>query len=395
MENNQNTLAGIEVYKLAPADIDHLFRRSGFNGNNLSPFRYNAEQAAVSSPSEGFKDIAGNPKFQQMARQLLEPNLRIEFNSGGGSAADDKYYALLVAESQGVLAQFTDSEQNILLVLFPDWEAFLNWWAGAYASKGMSGYQKVFPSAMEVEVLVCALHCIDIYRRSYMESMLDYRSGVNLTLTTQDFVQLLKRSLGSKDIRWLLPTLFEITPGLKNSSIALKPEHIQRVAELGFLTDKEGIITLAERSRIMGTEFITSWMGSFACQAMALINGEERSVSRVFMAMTAFTNHLISFESGGSGETRFRHQASNAQELINTLGQWMKALQKAIGNPAAGEKDAAQSKPEAPKKTEKNSAQNSAPNSALNNAPKVKFCGQCGTEIKPGKKFCGNCGTAV
>lgn len=391
MENNQNTLDGVEIFKLVPTDIDHLFRRSGLNGNKLSSFRYNAEQGAVSAPSEAFKAIAENPKFQQIVRQLLEPDLKIEFNSGGGSAAEDKYYALLGAENEGVLAQFTDSEHNILLLLFPDWEAFLNWWAGTYASKGMGGYQKVFPSVMEIEVLVCALNCIDIYRRSYMESMLDYRSGVNLTLTTQDFVQLLKRSLGSKDIRWLLPTMFEITPGLKNSSIALKPEHIQRLAELGFLTSNEGVITLAERSRIMGTEFITSWMGSFACQATALINGEERSVSRVFMAMTAFTNHLISFESGGSGETRFRHQASNAQELVNTLEQWMKTLQKAIGNTAAGENDTAQSKPEASKKTDKNGA----PNSALNNEPKAKFCGQCGTEIKPGKKFCGNCGIAV
>ncbi|NLB18179.1 MAG: hypothetical protein GX825_05495, partial [Syntrophomonadaceae bacterium] len=64
--------------------------------------------------------------------------------------------------------------------------------------------------------------------------MLDYRGGMDLAISTQDFVQLLRRSLSSQDKRWLLPTLFEITPGLKESSIALKPEHLKKAEELGF-----------------------------------------------------------------------------------------------------------------------------------------------------------------
>lgn len=78
MGMNQDKLADTEVYKLAPGDIDHMFRRSGLNGNGLSPFIYNAEQAAGSSPSELFKAIAESPKFRQIARRLLEPDLKIE-----------------------------------------------------------------------------------------------------------------------------------------------------------------------------------------------------------------------------------------------------------------------------------------------------------------------------
>jgi hypothetical protein len=370
MDNNQNELAGTEVFKLAPDDINHLFRRSGVKGNSLSPFTYNPEQAATSSPSELFKSLSESPRLGQVAGRLLEPDLKIEFNRGGAGAADDKYYVLLSNADKTVLAQMVNSQGEILLLLFEHWVSFLEWWTGVYASPGMGGYQKVFPNIMETEVLVCALHSIDIYRRSYMESMLDFRSGLSLSLTTHDFAQLLKRSLASKDKRWLLPTMFEVTPGLKNSSIALKPEHIKQAGELGFVTDNEGSLTLGERSRIMGTEFMTSWLGAIGWQATALINGGERSLSRVYLAPTAFANHLFSFETGANGEGRFRHQASTAAELKQTLVKWMEALQKATGRPA-------------PAKSEKK------------DTVKTKFCGQCGTEIRPGKKFCNKCGAAI
>jgi len=383
MNDEQTTKVNPDVFKLEPADINHMFRRSGLNGNRLSPFHYNAEQAAISTPSELFKAIAESPNFQKIAKRLLEPELKIEFNSGGGSAADDQYYALISKEEQSVLLQFVNAEKKLLLLLLPNWEAFLEWWTGVYAAKGMDGYLTVFPNIMETEVLVCALNCIDIYRRSFMESMLDYRSGVNLSLTTQDFVQLLKRSLASKDKRWLLPTLFELSPGLKDSSIALKPEHIQQIEKLGFISRHEATLKLAERSEIMGTEFITSWMGSIGCQATALFSGEERSVSRMFFAITAFANHVISFETGANGNTRFRHQASTASELIETLQKWMHALLKVAENPAKEESRDPFANVESPVKATQSSE------------PKAKFCGSCGKEISAGKKFCTGCGTPV
>lgn len=371
MDNNQNTLDGTEVFKLAPGDINHLFRRTGVKGNSLSPFRYNPEQAATSSPSELFKALSESPRFGQIATRLLEPDLKIEFKSGGGGTADDRYCALLTNNDKNVLAQLANSQGEILLVLFPNWEKYLEWWTGLYASRGISSYQTVFPHVMDTEVLVCALHCLDIYRRSYMESMLEYSGNLSLSLTTQDFVQLLKRSLASKDKRWLLPAMFEITPGLKNSSIALKPGHIKQVEELGFATSKEAILTLGERSRIMGTEFITSWMGSRGWQATVLVNGEERSLSRVWLAPTAFANHLFSFESGPGGESRFRHQAGTLPELTQSLAQWMESLRKAAVGSAAGVA------------------------TAKERTPRAKFCGQCGSKIRPGKKFCTSCGSAI
>jgi hypothetical protein len=367
---NTENPGSVEVFKLAPADIDHLYRRSGLNGNPLSAYSYHAEQAATSSPSELFKPLTESANFASIAKKLLAPDLKIEFKRGGAGSAEETYLALLSLDDNDVLAHFTSKDGNILLLFFDNEESFLQWWSDIYASKAAGTYQPVFPDVMPAEVLVCALHCIDIYRRAYMESMLDYRGGLDLAISTQDFVQLLKRALSSQDKRWLLPTMFEITPGLKGINIALKPEHIKKVQELGFLTGNENPLTLGERSRLMGTEIITSWLGSIGCQATALINGQEKSLSRIFLTPTAFANHLFSFEFGAGGDTRFRHQASTLPELIQTMMKWIEALQKVIG----GTGPAKAAKPE---------------------TPAMKFCGQCGAELKPGKKFCTSCGTPI
>ncbi len=370
MDTKQDVLPNTEMYKLMPADINHLFGHSGLKGNSLSTFGYDGEQAATSSPSELFKALSESPKFRQIAKKLLEPDLKIEFNRGGAGAADEIYYILQSTDDKAVLGLFVSTDENLVLLLFDAWESFLQWWSELYVSSAMSTYQTVFPNIMETEVLICALNCIDIYRRSYMESMLDYRSGVNLSLTTQNFIDLLKRATASRDKRWLLPTMIEITPGLKNSTIALKPEHIRQIEDLGFVTSDEAVLTLAERSRIMGTEFISSWMGSIGWQATSLINGEEQSLSRVFLAPTAFANHLFTFEIAANGESHFRHQASTRPQIIQALTKWMEALQKVPDF-------------------------SPPPPVAANSTLQFRFCGNCGTKISTGQKFCPNCGTAL
>lgn len=372
MAINQDKPANVEVFKLAPGDIDHLFRRAGLTGNPLSAFRYNAEQAAVSSPSPLFKVLAESPAFRGVARQLLEPDVKISFHTGGSHAAEDRYYALLSKETGAVLAQFSNTEGNLLLFYFPDGKSFLDWWTGVYASPGLDAYPAVFGGGtLASEVLVCALHCVDLYRRFYMEGMLDYRGVVDVAIGSADFAQLLKRALASGDKRWLLPALFEITPGLKSMPVALKPEHLQKIEELGFITGKEAVFTLAERARLMGTEFIGAWLSATGWQATALIKGEERNLSRVFLAATALTNHLFSFESGPGGEGRFRHQPANVSELTGTLRQWLESLRQAAAVPA-----------------------DTGP-AAAGAGAKRNFCGQCGGKISPAQKFCGQCGASL
>lgn len=376
MGMNQDQMDSTAVFKLLPQDINHLFKRSGVQGNSLAGFIYDAEQADSVSPSEYFVGLEQNPNLILVAKLVLEPDLRIDFTRGGNASEEEEFFLFLSKGNQAVVAQFTNDKGEILLALFEDMGAFIDWWIDLYASNGIGSYQTVFPEVMPTEVLICGLHSIDIYRRAYMESMLDYSGNLGLTISMGDFIDLIKRSAASGDKRWLLPNLFELTPGIKSSNISLKPEHLDIIADLGFLSNEGGLLTLGERSRLMGTEFIASWIGNVGFQALAFINDEPRSLSRIFLATTAFANHLCSFENAPDGESRFRHQALDAEELKKALVGWLQVLQNTIGQ---------KSSPPHPSKIAK----------PTGDAAAKGFCGNCGAQISSGKKFCTNCGTPV
>jgi hypothetical protein len=374
MDSNNGKVAASEVFKLALGDINHLFRRSGLKGNSLSLFRYNAEEYAVTSPSQWFKTLADSPVFNNIALLLLEPDLKILFHSGGSAAADELHYAFLSAKTETVLAQFTNSQGELLNLFFPDGETYIQWWASIYSTEGIGDYKQLFTEQEEIETLVCALHCIDIYRRTYIESMLDYRTMVDTAIRVQDYGKLLKKAMASDDTRWLLPSLFKLTPGLKNVGLDLKPKpsHLKRMEEIGFIKiNDSSILTLQDISKALGTEFLMTWMGAVGWQAFTLLNGEERSRSQLFMAPTAFTNHLFSFEAEDGSAYNFRHQTVSRADLINTLQQWMERLREAAE--VTGDAPLEQPLP----------------------ISKAKFCAQCGSKIRPDKKFCANCGTPI
>lgn len=369
METNNNSAAAVDIYKLAPGDLDHLYIKSGLVGNKLSSFRYNAKQTTANKPSPWFTSLEGNPAFASIARLLLEPDLKIHYHSGGSAAMDEEFFTFLSSADPHVLALFINSQGHYILLYFPDWQAYLQWWASVYSTEGSEDYEQISSTDSEIETLVCALHCIDFYRRSYMESMLDFRSQLNVSIHTHDFIQLLKNALASTDTRWLLPSLFELTPGLKHMSIALKPEHLSIIENIKFVQCNEDLIlTLEERSMAMGTEFLMTWMGAVGWQASALINDEISPLSHVFMAPTAFANHLFSFETDPDGASRFRHQACNRSDLSKVLFTWMDTLREATADSVV--------------KTDQDLVQDN-------------ICSLCGSQNRPGKKYCTSCGVLM
>lgn len=370
MEVNKDVSADIEVFTLVPGDINHLFRRSGLKGNNLSIFRYNGEQVAASSASEGFKLLAESSFFSKIARNLLESDIKISFRMGGNFADIDQYYAFFSSKDSSVLLEFTNGQGEIILMLFDDEKTFLKWWTDAYASEGMVNYKPIFQEILDIEVLVCILHSLDIYKRYYMESMFAYRKMGEVSISTTDFVKLLKQSLASSDIRWCLPSLFKVAPGLRSGKLSLKQEHIKKLEELGFMTrDGKLILTMTDKGKAMGNEFLTSWIGSIGLEVSSLVNGQEKTLSQIFMTSTAFTNHMVMLEAADGINYRFRHEALKREAVVSTLHKWIKTLYQ-------------------------HSSEDSVPPS-VNNDRKSKFCGHCGSMLYPGKKFCTNCGAKL
>lgn len=378
METNHASNGGAEVFKLSPSDINFVFRGSGLVGNALSPFSYDSEAAAVTKPSENFQAFQKNALFRGTAAKLLEPDFNVSFSTGGSGAQEDTHSVLMKREDPSALAVMENSEGDYLLLHFAEKNAFLQWWVSVYGMTCNGSYRQVFDGVKPLEVLVCALHAIDTYRRAYMESMLSYKNEVSLTISNADFLGTLKEALASQDPRWLLPAVFKLCPALTRAKLKLLPAHIRAASDAGFiaLCDDENkgdmIVTLGDKAQSMGTEFLRTWIGATAIEAAIYTDGNLRRVSSLFLAPTAFANHLFSFRRAGEGYD-FSHQALDLKGLASYLSQCWEAWQglRIEEQPK---------KPEKPKAEKKKTA---------------SFCGKCGQPIKGNQKFCGKCGSSI
>ena len=78
---NKEELINMGAYRLQSSDMDHIIKYSGLTGNALSPYRYDTEQATFVMPSQWLHALADSPAFDIIASLLLEPDLKILFQS--------------------------------------------------------------------------------------------------------------------------------------------------------------------------------------------------------------------------------------------------------------------------------------------------------------------------
>lgn len=206
-----------------------------------------------------------SPDGKAIAQLLQAPDLRIRCHAGGSMSQEELYYVLLAAGTAAVLAQFTDSEGRLKLLLFSDWYSFLNWWISLYGTSDTHSYREIFPGRQDLETLVCACHCLDLYRRANLESMLRHEDSGQVAITPRDFIVCLKEAILQGDNRWLLPSLINLTPGLRTHKLVLAPEHLDILEDWGFIQkDQNGsgeTLTLGKLEIALGTEFASTWIG--------------------------------------------------------------------------------------------------------------------------------------
>ncbi len=416
MNNEQLIKGNPEIFKLMPRDIDHIFKRASLTGNILSPFRYSSTEAEYPEPSEWAQALFQDPIFARAARLLLEPDLKIMYHSGGGGTTEDAFPVLLRADDSAVLMAAKNKDDDFLCLMFHDISSFLDWWSGMYTNQIKDEYPSPFNNAMPLETLLAALHSIDIYRRSYMESMMKYDLEQGMSVRRPDFLGTLTRALNSGDIRWLLPSLFRLTPGLTAVQLKLLPDHLEAVEQMGFIKawvdeSQENMYTIAEQGKILGLEFCHTWMSSIGWKASILNAGQEMILSRVYLAPTAFTNHLFSFQAVPSGSFACNHQSLTGVKLRENLDQWFKTIydyaakkmvqpvQAAVPTPPPVPKAAAAPLPITDSQQQEITGQ--IPRSEVPAPPpvgqkrKIPKCPACQIQIEQGQRFCGSCGTPL
>jgi len=65
-----------------------------------------------------------------------------------------------------------------------------------------------------LSTLVAAFHTVDMFRRAAYQDMLAYKRTVDPMITPEEFRSSAEAAIHSQDIRWLLPSLFVLSPAL-------------------------------------------------------------------------------------------------------------------------------------------------------------------------------------
>ena len=114
------------VFKLNFDDFNHLFKISGLRGNNLSPFKTDIEQSTNENPSKFFQELLKSDSLQEFSEIILEPDLVVNFKSGGSISEKDYYQVFFSKKHSKIIAQFKNSENQFINILFKNFNNFMS-----------------------------------------------------------------------------------------------------------------------------------------------------------------------------------------------------------------------------------------------------------------------------
>ncbi|MDO8691339.1 MAG: hypothetical protein Q7R39_15240, partial [Dehalococcoidia bacterium] len=309
--------------------------------NSLSPLAdiVKAYGPGTRPANTGASEISRHPLFPSAASILAQPDLRILHRTGGG-ATDVSWVSAFMRRSEDretMVTLMPSTERSVLIQLFESPDRYLVWWLDTMATRVEKASPNYMPPPIRLESLVYLLHAVDAYRRACFESMLRYAPTAEPSVTPSAFAETMNASIGSRDLRWLLPSFLYLTPGLNDYSFSPGAEHLARLAEHDFLltaqkTDtEEDIFIFGEAGRTMGVEFYRTWMFGIGFESTVLVSGQERTLNRGFLAPTALANHLFQLESDGAGGCTVNHQALTLDELATEMRG---ILRKTLDSPA-------------------------------------------------------------
>jgi hypothetical protein len=310
----------------------------GLKCNKLSQF--SSVPAVVSSSSENATQAVSFPLFRRAAEILANPCLKFSCAKGGGTLAVESFNVYGCSTPAGTELVAVLRPENVSIVLyFATVESFLEWWTDLFACKENTPIINCLVPELPLEEFVFIMHVVDTYRRINMQSMLLYRPLKENKISVNDFMATFEVALGSGDVRWLMPAVFSVTPGLKEIILDLHPEIVDTAEALCFIkrtknpnTGEDELIYL-EPGITLGYEFATSWMFGFGLSVEVLAREEIQLVAREFLAPTSFSNHLFTIVKGNSGLEMFTHFALTLNEYSKHITGLLK---KAAAKVATG-----------------------------------------------------------
>ncbi|MDD5602990.1 MAG: hypothetical protein PHG48_02760 [Eubacteriales bacterium] len=337
---------GQYLIQIGKDDITEIFTKElGMKPNVFSPFyEYGTEKKPVAAETgeggeqpgaevnvEAIRSILADPVFVDIAKVLAYPQIKVRIRTGGGTVNLEESYLLGRNDCIKVALVNENIENAFYIQIFDSIPDYTKWWTDAYAGGKTETVANYIPPDVSIGELIFILHAIDYYRRASYTSMLEYTPSGVIKIDTGDFATAMEKALRSRDIRWLLPAFAIMTPGLEKFTADIKLDDIAVLYAKNFLGNiqvNEGSpaqVVFGEAAKIMGTEFMRTWMICAGFEMNIFTPDGVRDGGRFFIAPTGLTNHLI-YMKPVKESLNVNHQALTTNHLDYMMKEILGAL---------------------------------------------------------------------
>lgn len=315
---------GGELYYLAKNEYKLTF-------NSLSPFIGQPEGGI--KLSDDTKQLAQDAELAALTLVLAQPKVKLVLRRGGSTVPYEASSVYIKKESDIVRVVFLQEDMGMLsAILFNGIDSFCEYFAAQNCSLVTLPPVNLIKPKLSLEALIFIFNLTDCYRRAYLNEMLANSTKLVEAIYEDEFIAILEQELKSNDIRWLLPSLIRLVPGLSEITLEFKGEDLEIAESMDFISrattssDKRPIYYLGSSGKYMGLEFTLFWKYAVGFEVTVLNNstGMGDTIGRYYLAPTDEANHLISF-SPSEGGTKLTHLALTSAEMVTELKKIIEA----------------------------------------------------------------------
>lgn len=320
-----NGLKDSPIFELGGSDLYYLAKTEyKLSWNGLSPFHGQPETGETLS--EEIVKLSKDSDLKSVAQILANPILKVQFNKGGTAIPIQSFSAYFSKEyGQAKCVVLYKEERGMNAIFLKSIDDFAGFFAGQNASVVMNSPLNIISGeeGMPIEALIAIFNLTDCYRRAYLNTMLSNSEEPVRAIFEEEFMAVLENSLKSGDIRWLLPSLLRLVPGLSNSVLEFKADQLDLLERLTFIrrvadpNTHKPIYSLGGSGQYMGLEFTHFWKYAVGFDISKLGN-DNKSVERMakyYFAPTDEANHLISIK-GEKDNLVCLHDALSFDEVV-------------------------------------------------------------------------------
>lgn len=312
-------LDGGELYMLAKNIYQLSF-------NDLSPFQ--GMPGGGIKLSQEAQELAKDADLKASAAVLAQPDLKLSLHRGGSTIPFEVSSLYIKKVRTGYHTVYLQQDGLLLSVVFFDSiPKYCEFFAAQNAASVTIQPVNLLKAPMQLENLVFVFNLADCYRRAYLNNLLQDASELVEAIYEDEFIAILEKELKSKDVRWLLPSLLTLVPGMEKFRLEFSGEQLELAEAMDFVSrgknprDKRPIYYLGSAGKYMGLEFTLFWKHAVGFEVTGInkTSGKITSLGSYYFAPTAEANHFLSIKPGDGESAKCTHEALTTAHTAHYL----------------------------------------------------------------------------